>query len=96
MASRRLPHRDADWSDLVPGAIAVGLGVGVVQVVAVCMLGPYALSRSTKTYGALGLTEAVPLGLSALGRLLVGAAEINATLWERERTRRETTCSARR
>ena len=34
---------------------------------------------------------ALPESVAALGRLLVGAAEINATLWERERTRRETT-----
>jgi uncharacterized BrkB/YihY/UPF0761 family membrane protein len=49
------------------------------------LLGPYALSRSRGTYGALGLTAALLLGLWALGRLLVGAAEINATLWERKR-----------
>ena len=35
------------------------------------------------------VVAALLLGLWALGRLLVGAAEINATLWERKR--RETT-----
>ena len=86
MTYRRLPHRDAGWSDLVPGAIAVGLGIGIgiVQVVAAYMLRPYALSRSRETCGALGLAAALLLALWALGRLLVGAVEINATLWERK------------
>jgi uncharacterized BrkB/YihY/UPF0761 family membrane protein len=83
MSSRRLPYRDADWSDLVSGAIAVGLGVGVLLVVAVYLLGPYALERQG-TYGALGLSAALLFGLWPLGRLLVGA-EINATLWGRKR-----------
>jgi hypothetical protein len=82
MTSRRLPHRYADWSDPVPGAIAVGLGVGVLQVVAAYMFGPYTREKQG-TDEALGLAAAL-LGLSALGRLLVGAAEINATLWERK------------
>ncbi len=84
MTSRRLPHRDAGWVDLVPGAIAVGLGVGILQVVAAYLLGPYALEKQG-TYGALGLAAALLLGLWALGRLLIGGAEINATLWERKR-----------
>ena len=84
MTSRRLPHRDAGWSDLVPGAIAVGIGVGILQVVAAYLLGPYALEKEG-TYGALGLAAALLLGLWALGRLLIGGAEINATLWERKR-----------
>jgi uncharacterized BrkB/YihY/UPF0761 family membrane protein len=82
--STRLPHRDAGWIDLVPGAITVGIGVGILQVVAAYLLGPYALEKQG-TYGALGLAAALLLGLWALGRLLIGGAEINATLWERKR-----------
>ncbi len=83
MTSRRLPHRDADWSDPVQGAIAVGLGVDILQVVAAYMFGPYTRKKQG-TYGALGLAAALLVGLWALGRLLVGAAEINATLSERK------------
>ena len=83
MTSRRHSHRDADWSDPVPGAIAVGLGVAILQVVAAYMFGPY--TRETQgAYEALGLAAALLLGLWALGRLLVGTVEINATLWERK------------
>jgi uncharacterized BrkB/YihY/UPF0761 family membrane protein len=82
--STRLPHRDAGWVDLVPGALAVGIGLGILQVLAAYLLGPYALEKQG-TYGALGLAAALLLGLWALGRVLIGGAEINATLWERKR-----------
>jgi uncharacterized BrkB/YihY/UPF0761 family membrane protein len=82
--STRLPHREAGWVDLLPGATAVGVGVGILQVVAAYLLGPYALQKQG-TYGALGLAAALLLGLWVLGRLLIGGAEINATLWERKR-----------
>jgi uncharacterized BrkB/YihY/UPF0761 family membrane protein len=82
--SLQLPHRDAGWVDLLPGAVAVGVGVGLVQVGAAYLLGPYALQKQG-TYGALGVAAALLLGLWVLGRLLVGGAELNATLWERKR-----------
>jgi uncharacterized BrkB/YihY/UPF0761 family membrane protein len=82
--STKLPHRDAGWVDLVPGAIAVGIGLGILQLVSAYLLGPYALQKQG-TYGALGLAAALLLGLWALGRLVIGGAEINATLWERKR-----------
>jgi uncharacterized BrkB/YihY/UPF0761 family membrane protein len=84
--SSRLPHRDAALVDLVPGALLVGIGAGILQVLAAYLLGPYALQKQG-TYGALGLAAALLLGLWALGRLLIGGAEINATLWERKRRR---------
>ncbi len=67
----------------MPGAIAVDLGVDTLQVVAAYMFGPYTREKQG-AYEALGLSAALLLGLWALGRLLVGAAEINATLWERK------------
>jgi uncharacterized BrkB/YihY/UPF0761 family membrane protein len=81
--STQLPHGDAGWMDLVPGAIAVGVGIGLVQLLAAYLLAPYALQKQG-TYGALGLAAALLLGLWVLGRVLVGGAEINATLWERK------------
>ena len=82
--SSRLPHRNAGWVDLLPGAMTVGIGVGLLQILAAYLLAPYALQKQG-TYGALGLAAAVLLSLWALGRLLIGAAELNATLWERKR-----------
>ena len=83
LASTRLPHGEAGWVDLVPGSLAVGIGIGILQVVAAYLLGPYALEKQG-TYGALGLAAALLLGLWALGRVVVAGAEINATLWDRK------------
>jgi uncharacterized BrkB/YihY/UPF0761 family membrane protein len=82
--STRLPHRDGVWVDLLPGALAVGIGIGILQILAAYLLAPYALEKQG-TYGALGLAAAVLLSLWAVGRLVIGGAEINATLWERKR-----------
>jgi uncharacterized BrkB/YihY/UPF0761 family membrane protein len=79
----QLPHRDAGWRDLVPGAVTVGAGLGILQLVSAYFLAPYALQKQG-TYGALGLAAAVLLSLWAMGRLIIGGAEINATLWERK------------
>jgi uncharacterized BrkB/YihY/UPF0761 family membrane protein len=79
----QLPHRDAGWRDLLPGAVAVGVGIEILQVAAVYLLAPYALNKQG-TYGALGLAAAVLLGLWAMGRLLIAGAEVNATLWDRK------------
>jgi uncharacterized BrkB/YihY/UPF0761 family membrane protein len=86
--STQLPHGAAGWVDLVPGALATGIGVGILQGLAAYLLAPYALQKQG-TYGALGLAAALLLGLWALGRVLVLGAEINATLWERKRRENE-------
>jgi len=80
--SARLPHLDADTRALVPGAIVFGIGVEVIHAAAVYVLGPWALSKQG-TYGALGLAAALLTGLFLLSRLAVGAAVLNAALWER-------------
>ena len=82
--SMQLPHGDAGWVDLLPGVAAVGIGVALLQVGAAYFLGPYVVEKQG-TYGALGVAAALLLGLWALGRVIVLGAEINATLWERQR-----------
>jgi membrane protein len=81
--STRLPHRDAGWVDLLPGAALVGVGMGILQMMAAYVFGPYAAQKQG-TYGALGLGAALLLGMFFVGRLLVAGAELNATLWERK------------
>jgi membrane protein len=78
-----MPQRDAPWVALVPGALLFGLGIEVIQVVAAYVIAPWSLSKQG-TYGALGLAAALLVGLFAISRLMVGAAELNATLWERQ------------
>ena len=86
VVSMRLPHRRAGWTDLVPGALAVGIGICLLQLAAAYLLAPYALAKQG-TYGALGIAATLLFSLFLLGRLMVLGAELNATLWERNRRR---------
>jgi uncharacterized BrkB/YihY/UPF0761 family membrane protein len=82
LVSLQLPHREARWGELVPGAVFFGIGVDLLQVAAAYVLGPMALSKQG-TYGALGIAAALLIGLYLLGRVIVDAAALNATLAER-------------
>jgi uncharacterized BrkB/YihY/UPF0761 family membrane protein len=77
-----LPHRDAPWQALVPGALVFGVGIEALNVFTAYVLTPWALNKQG-TYGALGLAAALLLSLFLISRLVVAAAVINATLWER-------------
>jgi uncharacterized BrkB/YihY/UPF0761 family membrane protein len=83
LVSMRLPHRDAPWTSLIPGALLFAVGIEVVQLVAAYLMGPWALSKQG-TYGALGIAAALLIALFLVSRLMVGAALLNATLWERK------------
>ena len=78
----RTPHREAPWTALVPGALLMGLGAQILHVVTSYFIVPLALNKQG-TYGALGIAAALLLGLFFFGRLIVGSAVVNATLWER-------------
>jgi uncharacterized BrkB/YihY/UPF0761 family membrane protein len=82
LISIRLPHLDAGWPALLPGALVFGAGIELIQIAAAYVIAPMALSKQG-TYGALGIAAALLLGLFFIGRLMVGAAVFNATLWER-------------
>ncbi len=82
LVSMRLPHRDADWRALVPGALLFGFGIEVLNAVGAYILGPYSLEKQG-TYGALGIAAVLLLALYFLGRIIVFAAALNATLWAR-------------
>jgi uncharacterized BrkB/YihY/UPF0761 family membrane protein len=82
LVSLQLPRRDTHWTELIPGAVAFGICVDVLQFAAAYVLGPMALSKQG-TYGALGIAAALLIGLYVLGRVIVDAAALNATLAER-------------
>lgn len=83
LVSLRLPHRDAPAAALVPGALVFGVGLELLHVLAAYVLEPYAINKQG-TYGALGAAAALLFGIFLLSRLIVGAAVLNATLWERQ------------
>ena len=77
----RLPHRDAPWTALIPGAAVFALGLELLHAVLVYVITPWALAKQG-TYGALGVAAALLVGLFLISRLVVAAAVVNATLWE--------------
>jgi uncharacterized BrkB/YihY/UPF0761 family membrane protein len=83
LITMRLPHRDADWKGLLPGALAFGIGIELLQLFTAYVIAPLSLSKEG-TYGALGIAAALLFGLYLVARLIVGAAVINATLWDRQ------------
>jgi len=82
LVSVRLPHGNATWPELLPGAVLVGVGVEAMHVVTAYYIGPEA-GRKQSTYGSLGLAAALLLGLYIIGRLIIAAAVLNATLHRR-------------
>jgi uncharacterized BrkB/YihY/UPF0761 family membrane protein len=84
-ASWLLPHREVEgWLPFLPGAILVGVGVALLQVISLNFVGPR-LEHKSALYGTLG-TSFVLLGwLYVLGRLLVAAPLLNALLVEHRR-----------
>ena len=81
-----LPHGAAHWSDLVPGAIAVGVGVGVISLFNSLILFPW-LTEREETYGVLGITAGLLFGFFLIGRAMELSAALNATLVEERRRR---------
>jgi membrane protein len=83
LVTMRLPHRDAGWKALLPGALAFGVGIELIQLFTALVIAPMSLTKQG-TYGALGIAAALLFGLYLIARLMVGAAVINATLWDRQ------------
>jgi uncharacterized BrkB/YihY/UPF0761 family membrane protein len=80
-----VPHGEiSSWRSLLPGAVELGVGVTLMQIFVVFYLARK-LERSPQLYGALGASTVVLVWLFLIGRLLVAAMFLNATV-ERRRT----------
>jgi uncharacterized BrkB/YihY/UPF0761 family membrane protein len=77
-----LPHADANWRALLPGAALVGIGHAALQFATILYLAPK-LARAPALYGSLGSAATLLLWLFLVSRLMVAAAFLNATLWRR-------------
>jgi membrane protein len=89
LAARALPHGDAPWQALLPGAILVGVGFEVLHLISAFYLGNKIASAS-ETYGSLGAAAAIIVWLYLFGRLMVASAMLNASAWEQGHPRAET------
>jgi uncharacterized BrkB/YihY/UPF0761 family membrane protein len=84
LASLWLPHEECDWTGLLPGAVIVGLGVGLLQLLTISYVA-YEVSRKSALYGAIGIALALLLWMYFAGRLLTASIAANASLWKRRK-----------
>ena len=79
--SLQLPHRDAPWKALLPGALLVGIGFPVLHELVLTFLVPK-LEKSTSLYGGLGATTTVIFFIYLLATLVVTAPILNSSLYQ--------------
>jgi len=84
VAERLLPHEDAPWTALVPGAALFAIGVQLVHLVTVLFIAGK-VERASETYGSLGVAFTVLFWLYVVSRVIVASAMLNAALWEQRR-----------
>ena len=88
--SRNLPSEEVPWTALVPGALVVAVGLEALHLFVVYFLANK-LASSSSLYGGLGLAGTMLFTLFLIGRGIIGAAELNAVVWDvrSERGRQE-------
>ena len=86
-ASLHLPHRDAPWQALVPGALLVAIGFQVLHEAIGHLLVPK-LEKATSLYGSLGATTTLLFFMYMTAILVVTAPVINSSLHDELSTRR--------
>ncbi len=79
--SMYLPSGDVPWTAFIPGAVLFGLGLEVLHVFTAYFL-ETKLANASELYGVLGLATTALFYLFLVGRGVVWAAELNATVWE--------------
>ncbi len=88
--SQLLPHREGvHWTAFVPGAILVGAGFAILQLITVNWIGPK-LNHESALYGSLGVAFVVLGWLYVLGRLLVTAPVLNVAMLHLQQTKTRT------
>ena len=85
--SVHLPHRDAPWQALLPGALVVAIGFQVLHEVVGHLLVPK-LEKSTSLYGDLGATTTFLFFMYMTAILVVTAPLLNSSLYDELRSRK--------
>jgi uncharacterized BrkB/YihY/UPF0761 family membrane protein len=81
LASWLLPRDDCALWALLPGALIVGVGIGVLQILTVTYV-VHVVTRKSALYGAIGIALALLLWTYFAGRLLTASIAANASLWK--------------
>jgi len=82
LASLWLPREDCQWWELLPGALIVGVGAGVLHLLTITYVA-HVVARKSSLYGAIGIAVALLLWTYFAGRLLTASIAANASLWRR-------------
>ena len=80
----RRERRGTGATDLIPGSLFYAFGVVLVVLSNILILDRL-LEEKSSTYGALGMAATLLLGFFLIRRVIVGAAVLNATLYDRRR-----------
>ena len=86
--SMYLPSQDVPWTAYLPGAVVFGVGLEVLHVFTTYFL-QAKLASASELYGVLGLATTALFYFFLIGRGVVWAAELNATVWEVRTGRRD-------
>jgi uncharacterized BrkB/YihY/UPF0761 family membrane protein len=81
LASWLFPRDDCALWALLPGALIVGVGVGVLQILTITYV-VHVITRKSALYGAIGIALALLLWTYFAGRLFTAAIAANASLWK--------------
>jgi uncharacterized BrkB/YihY/UPF0761 family membrane protein len=81
--------QEAGWTAMLPGAVLFALGAQVIHIAVVVWFAPR-IDSATARYGALGIAILLLGGVYLVGRLMVAAAFLNATIWFRRQGRGRT------
>jgi uncharacterized BrkB/YihY/UPF0761 family membrane protein len=77
-----LPHGDAPWKALIPGALLVAVGMEIIHLGTVLFLAGR-IQHASATYGSFGAALTLMVWLYIISRVIVGSAMLNASLWHR-------------
>ena len=78
-SSLHLPHGDARWQALLPGALLVAIGFQVIHELIVTFLVPK-LEKSSSLYGSLGATTTIIFFIYLIATLVVTSPVLNSSL----------------
>ena len=79
---RTLTNAPVGWRDLLPGAIAGGVGLEVLKLAGTLYV-PRAVASASALYGSLGVVFAILAWLALAGRLVLYASAYNVIRYER-------------
>lgn len=88
LVSHVLPNDARGWVELMPGAALVAAGEQAMHVFTAYFLGPK-LTSATQLYGLVGIVTTVLFWFYISGRLIIGAATLNASFSEQRHARIE-------